>query len=344
MTDKELSALITDLSGTSGVSGSEDETALMCLDILKKYTKRTYMKNGNVFAELGQRENGKPHLLLDAHLDRVGMIVTYITDDGFLKCEQCGGLDRRILPAQKVIVHSSQGNFSGVVTVVPPHLSDGSEEVMKWSDVYVDAGMTSKNTLPIKPGDTVSFYCEPKELLGGRICGSALDDRCGIAAIIAAVDKLSKEESDFSKLPFSVTVMFSSQEELGERGACIGAYDADPDYAIAVDVSFALSKGEKPEKCGILSGGCMIGVSPSLDRAMSDDLIRCCEKNNIPFRIEVMNGTTGTNADRFSVTRCGVKTATISIPLRYMHTPSEVISLIDVRHTANLIAAYVKGG
>lgn len=344
MTDKKLTELIKALSETSGVSGSEDETARMCADIMKQYTERVMIKNGNVFAELGIRQQGKPHLLLDAHLDRVGMTVTYITEDGFLKCAQCGGLDRRLLPAQKVVVHTCKGDLDGVVAVIPPHLSNGSEKVIDQNDICVDIGMTSKKELPVRLGDPVSFYCSTEKMIGDRICGSALDDRCGIAAIIEAVDELCSETSDLTALPFSVTVMFSAQEELGERGACTGAYEVDPDYAIAVDVSFALSKGENPEKCGKLSEGCMIGISPSLDRNMSDFFIDFCKKNNIPFQIEVMNGTTGTNADRFSVTRNGVRTVTLSIPLRYMHTPAEVISLSDVKYTAKLISAYIKEG
>ena len=344
MNDKELTQLITALSSSAGVSGCESETADLCLEKLKKYTTDCRIKNGNVFAEFGERSDSKPHLLLDAHLDRVGMIVTDITDDGFLCCAPCGGLDRRILPAQKVTVHTESGDIDGVIAVIPPHLSSGKDNTApSWDDIYIDIGMTSDKT-PVQRGDTVSFYCKSAALLGDRICGSALDDRCSVAALIYAIDLISRENIDFSELPFSITLMLSTQEELGERGACIGCYDVNPDYAIAVDVSFALSKGEKPSKCGKLSEGCMIGISPSLDRGMSDWFISHCKEKSIPYQIEVMNGTTGTNADRFSVTRNGVKTVTLSIPLRYMHTPAEVISLSDVKNTAELIAAFVKEG
>ncbi|MBQ5333749.1 MAG: M42 family peptidase, partial [Oscillospiraceae bacterium] len=145
-------------------------------------------------------------------------------------------------------------------------------------------------------------------------------------------------------LPCSFTVMFSAQEELGERGACIGAFDIDPDISIAVDVSFALCGGENPRKCGELQKGCMIGIAPSLDRGLSQWFINHSKKNDIPYQVEVMNGTTGTNADRFSVNRGGSRAVTLSIPLRYMHTPAEVIDVSDCELTASLIADFLKAG
>ncbi len=135
---------------------------------------------------------------------------------------------------------------------------------------------------------------------------------------------------------------FSTQEELGERGAKIGAYTLDADIALAVDVSFAMAQGENEKKCGFLGKGPMIGVSPSLSRDVTNELMRAAESSSIPYQTEVMNGLTSTNADRYSVSRGGAETCTVSIPLRNMHTPVEVIDLDDVRLTADLIAAYIK--
>ena len=132
-------------------------------------------------------------------------------------------------------------------------------------------------------------------------------------------------------------------EELGERGAKIAAYTIQPDIALAVDVSFGRANEEAPEKCGSLGGGAMIGISPSLSAEVSHDLKNVAETEQIPWQPEVMAGTTGTNADQFSVTRGGVKACTVSIPLRYMHTPAEVIALSDVTATGDLLAAYLRG-
>ncbi|MGN0665434.1 MAG: M42 family metallopeptidase [Huintestinicola sp.] len=338
----ELNELIFSLCRTWGVSGNETDTAELCMEIMKKYTPDCRIKNGNVIANIGTRREGRPHLLIDAHLDRVGLIVTHITEDGFLKVGNAGGLDRRIFPAQKVIVHGTN-NFKGVICVLPPHLKSGESKVMEMSDVCIDVGMTHDEASKAIPlGSSISFDSEPSLLLNGRICSSALDDRCGIAAIIAAVDMISS--ADPATLPYSVTVLFSAEEELGERGAAVAAFDIDPDIAIAVDVSFGLSSGEKPEKCGELEKGPMIGISPSLDRGLSDRLTELADGNNIPWQPEVMSGSTGTNADRFSICRGGARAVTVSIPLRYMHTPGEVISAEDVMLTARLLAAYLTEG
>ncbi|MGN0642084.1 MAG: M42 family metallopeptidase [Huintestinicola sp.] len=345
MDKTELTELIMKLADTSGVSGNEDETAELCLEIMKKYTPCCMIKNGNVIANFGTRSESRPHLLIDAHLDRVGLIVSYITEDGFLKVANIGGLDRRLFPAQKVTVHGKDGSYSGVICVLPPHLKGGDSKVMSADDVCIDVGMSREEAYEKIPlGSTVSFDSHPVRLLGDRICSSALDDRCGIAAIIAAVDTVCKKVKDPDELPFSFTVMFSAQEELGERGAAVGAFDIDPDIAVAVDVSFALAKGEKAEKCGEMGKGCMIGIAPSLDRKLSKCFIDYAEDKNIPYQLEVMNGQTGTNADRFSICRNGSRAVTLSIPLRYMHTPAEVISAEDVMLTAQLLSEYILGG
>ena len=144
------------------------------------------------------------------------------------------------------------------------------------------------------------------------------------------------------ELNCSYTIMFSSQEEVGERGAKIGVYDIDPDIAIAVDVSFALTADDSEIKCGKLGKGAMIGFAPTLDRELSNSIKDIAEKNEIPYQLEIMNGETGTNADRFSVNAGGVRAVTLSIPLKYMHTPVEVISVSDVQNTALLIAEYLR--
>ena len=140
----------------------------------------------------------------------------------------------------------------------------------------------------------------------------------------------------------SCSVLFSTQEETGERGATIGAFTIEPDIALAVDVTFALGHGDDPVKCGKMGGGPMIGISPTLSRDVTNALIAAADAEQIPWQPEVMSGMTGTNADRFSVTKGGVRTGTVSIPLRYMHTPAEVIQISDVKQTGELLAAYLR--
>lgn len=328
--------VLKELCNTKGVSGNEMGACEKALGFLKKYCPDAEVKNLNVTGTFGEFIEGRPHILLDAHIDQVGMIVTYITDEGFVKVSNIGGLDRRLLPAQQVTIHG-KNDVSGVICSIPPHLS-AENAVLKMEDVTIDTGY-SKEELEkiISLGDFVSFCGEFQELLGDRITGLALDDRSGIASILYALELLKDEH-----LNCNVTVLFSSQEELGERGAKISAYEINPDIALAVDVSFGYAIGDIEHTCGKLGKGAMIGISPSLSREISDSLINTAKEKNIPYQLEIMNGLTSTNADRFSVNRCGSKACTVSIPLRYMHTPVEVIDVKDVELTGKLIAEYLK--
>lgn len=323
-----------ELSETAGASGNENNISEKALEMLKKYCPDAVIKNGNVIGHFGTK-NDRPTLVLDAHIDQIGMIVTYITEDGFIKVGNLGGIDRRLLPAQPVIVHGKK-DVKGVICSVPPHLSDGSE-VPSFNDVAIDTGFTKSELEKIVSlGDVVTFDVKCRQLLNNRVTGGAFDDRSGMTAILYALDLLRNKP-----LNYNVTVIFSAQEELGERGAKIGAFEINADIALAVDVSFAYAVGEDEMKCGKLGKGAMIGISPSLSRRISDSLINTAKSNNIPYQIEVMNGLTSTNADQYSVSRTGAESCTISIPLRNMHTPVEVIDLKDIELTGELISQFI---
>ena len=327
-----------ELSETSGASGNENPVSATALNMLKKYCPDAEIINGNVTGRFGEFRENLPSLILDAHIDQIGMIVTYITDDGFIKVGNLGGIDRRLLPAQPVVIHG-KNDIKGVICSVPPHLSDGGKDVPSFDDIAIDTGF-SKSELEnmVSLGDTVTFDVKCRELLNKRVTGGAFDDRSGITAILYALELLSNH-----KTKYNVTVIFSAQEELGERGAKIGAFEINPDIALAIDVSFAYAQGEDEMKCGYLGKGAMIGISPSLSREISESLINTAKANSIPYQIEVMNGLTSTNADQYSVSRDGAKACTISIPLRNMHTPVEVIDLNDIEFTGKLIAEFIKG-
>ncbi len=325
------------LSEAAGASGDESMAAELALDMLKKYCPDAEIKNGNVIGKFGKFNELLPSLVLDAHIDQIGMIVTYITDEGFVKIGNLGGIDRRLLPAQQVVIHGKR-DIKGVICSVPPHISSGKNEVISFSDAAVDTGMTKSELEEIiSYGDTITFDVKCRNLIGSRITGGALDDRCGVASILYALELLKDR-----KTAYNVTVIFSAQEELGERGAAIGAFEINPDIAIAVDVSFAFAKGENEQKCGYLGKGPMIGISPSLSREISHKLIDTAKNSKIPYQLEVMNGLTSTNADRYSVNREGAESCTVSIPLRNMHTPVEVIDISDVEFTGKLLAEFIK--
>ena len=335
----DIFEVIKKLAPAFGVSGEEREAAPAALDILAPYGEGEFIeKNGcAVFKRAGFDENKKT-ILLDAHIDEIGFVVTYITDDGFLKVAPVGGIDRRMLLASEVTVFGRK-RVSGVITSTPPHLEKDNKALPEVGDIYIDIGLTKEQAEKvIALGDKVSVVNEPVRLLGNKISGKALDDRCGVAALIRTLDLLKGKALDVN-----VILLLSSKEEIGEMGAKTGAFDIAPDMAIAVDVSFAYTMGEEMEECGELGKGAMIGISPSLSRELSNALISCANEKNIPYQLEIMSGKTGTNADEITVSRGGVKTVTVSIPEKYMHTPAEVIDLADVENTALLLAEFIGG-
>ncbi len=334
----DIKNAIFQLCRAPGASGSELAAAETALELLRKFCPDAEIIGGNVIGRFGVHSLSKEDLVLDAHIDQIGMIVTHITDQGFIKVGNLGGIDRRLLPAQQVRIHGKH-TINGVICSVPPHLSKGDSKVISFDDAAIDTGMTKAELEEIvSPGDAVTFDVSCHSLLGSRITGGALDDRCGVAAILRALELLEGKE-----LKYNVTVIFSAQEELGERGAKIGAYSLNPDLAIAVDVSFAYANGENERKCGYLGEGAMIGISPCLSREISEKLIDAAKSANIPFQYEVMNDLTSTNADQYSVARNGAKACTVSIPLRNMHTPVEVIDLNDVENTAAILCRFIGG-
>ncbi len=325
--------LLKELTQTVGVSGCEENIVALLKKKLSSYGDVTVDSMNNVFCTFGEGY----HFLLDAHLDEIGLIVTDITDDGFIKFSNCGGIDARPLPAMEVSVWGRE-EVKGVISTLPPHLQSASDEkkIPKLSELAIDTGLTKdKLEKLVSLGDRITFKRNFTPLLNGLFSASCLDDRSGVAAILMCLDELKN-------LGCKVTVMFSSQEEVGTRGAKVGPYAKSVDEAISVDVSFALTPGCDKSECGELSKGAMIGFSPILDKELSRKLVDAAEKNNIPYQCEIMSGRTGTNADVISISEKGIKTALISIPEKYMHQRVEVVDTADVESVSRLICAYIK--
>lgn len=325
--------LLEKLTQTVGVSGDEKNICRLLTGLLEPYGKVSTDEMNNVYCTFGKGY----HFLLDAHLDEIGLIVTDITEDGFIKFDKCGGIDTKMLPAYEVSIWGKK-EINGIISTKPPHLQSDEEakKAPKISDLSIDTGYNFDELKElVSLGDRITFKRNFTKLLGTRISASCLDDRCGVAAIINSLDELKK-------LNCKITVMFSSQEEVGTRGAKVGAYGINADEALAVDVSFAYTPGCDRDECGEISKGAMIGFSPTLDRDISRNLVSAAEKYNIPYQCEIMNGRTGTNADVISITQSGIRTGLISIPEKYMHQPVEVIDIKDIDAVSKLICAYIK--
>jgi len=334
-----MQQLLEKLCMAIGVSGDENDALDTAEQLLAPLGEIERTASHSIICRLPAADEKLPHVMLTAHIDRIGLMVTQITDKGFIKTASCGGVDRRSASGARVTVHAGDKKIKGVVIATPPHLSDGKSLPPKTDGMTVDVGLTKEKAKElIGLGDRITFDAPFTNLLGDRICAPALDDRSGCAAVIRAAQLLR----DCGKA--RVSVALTSQEESGSAGAKTSAFILKPDYAFAVDVSFAMTPDSDPEDCAELGKGPMVGIAPILDRKLSKLLIDVAKRRNIPYQTEIMAGSTGTDADHIAVSGVGVKTAVISIPLRFMHTAGEVASLADIENTAKLIAETVGGG
>ena len=333
-----IKGLIEELTRPVGVSGDEGEAAKTACALLSAYGKTATDALGNVICTVKAAKDGKRHILLDAHLDQIGLIVQSVDDKGFVRVANCGGIDRRVLMASDVTVYGKQPLF-GVICSSPPHLSaDGDQKkTPKLEDIVIDVGLGKQQAHEIiAPGDRVTLSGRVDSLIGGQVVSQALDDRVSCAAILRCLALLKDED-----IPCGLSVLFSTREEVGGQGAATGAFSIHPTEAIVVDVSYAYTPDSPRHKCGDMGKGPMIGIAPVLSRALSTRLCALAQREGIPFQVEVMNGITGTNADPIVVSRGGVVSGMVSIPIKYMHTPIETVSPEDVEHTARLLAAYI---
>lgn len=334
---EKLSEMLFRLCAAPGAAGWEESAAAVAAEELSFLNNVKIDAMGNLTAHFG-KENAEKQVLLDAHIDQIGMLVTFIDDKGFLHMAADGGIDRRVLPGARVKVYGKEA-LEGIVCCLPPHLTDGGEDAVPEIDkMAIDVGLDEKTAKElVLPGDVVLIPGAPRRLIGNRVTAAALDDRAGCAALIRCAQLLRED-----KLSCGVTILLSSREEVGSQGAITAAYRENPDIAIAVDVSFAEQPGVPSHKCGKLSKGPMVGISSALDKDISNKLQKLAEHKNIPYQLEVMGGSTGTNADEIGTTREGVACGLISIPQRNMHTPVEICDLEDIENTARLLAEFVR--
>ncbi len=272
-------------------------------------------------------------VLLDAHIDQIGMVVTAVKD-GFLKVQSAGGIDSRMLAGMRVTVYGKEP-IRGVFCSTPPHLGK-SDSVLKIEDMYIDTGLGDKLSDVVSVGDRVVFSTEFSELAGDKVTAKSIDDRAGCVALIKCAELLSGKE-----LPCNVVFLLSDAEEIGGMGAKTQSFDISPDLAVAVDVSFGNAPDIAADKTGTLGDGAMIGISPVLSHTVTEMLKAAAENKEIKYQLEVMGGKTSTNADKIVETRCGVPTGLLSIPIRNMHTPVEVVDAKDISSVAQILASFV---
>ena len=323
------------LAAIDGTSGDETAAAKEIQSLFSPFMQTSIDTLGSVCATCG---NGKTRILLDAHIDRIGLAVRGIDEKGFLLVSAVGGVDPRVLVGSEVTVMGKQP-LPGVICSTPPHLltKEQKEAGVEVKDLAIDIGMDHESAArQVQIGDRVMLPDNQHQLLGTRIVSAGFDDRCGVAALYLAAKQVCDKLQNCTLL-----VQCSVQEEVGGSGAKTGAFACDADYAIAVDVGFGGDPYCDKTETIALGGGPSIGIAPVLDHALTQELIAVAKENNIPYQHDVMRGRTGTNADLIQPSRGGVKTGLLSIPLRSMHTPVEVIDTTDIEQTAALLAAWI---
>ena len=337
----ELQEMIKTLAEASGPSGFENSACAKAAEILAPLVDE--VKTDVMGNLIGWRRSGKmgaPVVMLDAHMDEVGLIVTGY-ERGFLRFHNLGGIDARILPALEVTILAPEGPLHGVIDVLPPHVVPPAdrEKPLAMDTLFIDAGYESEEEAKAHvPLGTAVAYSTPCFAMGeNKLAGKALDDRSCAAIVLAAMEQIRDKP-----LAVDVAVHLAVQEEVGGRGALTGTYGIHPDYGIAVDVAFGSSPDTPSHKSMKMNGGAAVGVGPAVARKVSDKLIALGKEKNIPFQVEVMGGHSGTDADEIQTTREGVATGVVSLPLRSMHTPVEVLDLRDARACADLLAAWVE--
>ena len=325
------------LSACEGPSGAEQgvyETASTLLKPFADEVRRDVM--GNLIAYRSAENPNAPTLLLDAHLDEVCLLVTD-HENGFLKFTDVG-VDPRLLPGLRVKV-CTEPPLRGVVSCLPPHVTrqEDREKAFPMDELRIDCGLSAEEApLRVPVGTRVIYDTAPFLMGDNAVCGKSMDDR-SCFVILCRVMELLKDE----KLPVKICVVGSVQEEYSGLGAFVAAFNEMPDRAVIVDVSFGVTPDSKEDGCVKLGSGPQIGVGPVNNRAMSRKMQDLAKEKRIPFTRDILPSWTGTNADEIHMSREGVAVCNISLPLRYMHTPVEVVDLRDVENSARLIAAYI---
>jgi len=337
-------AFLTELLRARSPSGYEFE-AQAVFDRHVKPAADAYANDalGNRIATLNP--TGDPVLMLAGHIDELGLIITYVNKDGFLYFDTVGGHDLSVISGRRVIIQTANGPIKGVTGKRAIHLMDEEDrkKVPKKHEIWIDIGVKSKAEAleRVAIGD-VATYDHEFELFSGSIgAARAFDDKVGAYIVGETLIRLSKEKNFSAK----VVSVATAQEEIGVRGATTAAYSVNPHLAIAVDVGHATDHPDcDNRKYGEtkLGGGPIICRGANINPKVYQKLIAAAKKAGIPYQLEADPRPTGTDARAIQVGRGGVATGLVSIPLRYMHTPSEVVDLEDVERCVQLLVEFAR--
>ena len=332
------------LCNACGVAGREEEVRILMRKLLKPYVDEVREDRlGNVIG-IKEGEKNAPRVMLAGHMDEIGLLVKTVSKEGYLQFAKIGGIDDRVLLAQKVLVYTEKGPLHGIIGSKPPHIQKEEErkKVITYDELFIDIGAASQDEakkMGVRIGDVVEFDVKFAAISKDIAIGKAFDDRVGCAAMVEAMKRLENTQC-------TIYAVGTVQEEVGARGATTSAFGIYPDVGLALDVTVAgdipgVREVDAPTK---LKKGPSLTVTDSLHISHPKVLrllTEAADENKIPYQLEAgLPG--GTDAGRITLAREGVPSCSICIPTRYIHSPTSLLSLTDVENTVKLTVAAIK--
>lgn len=332
------------LSNAFGPSGNEEDVAELLKGAMETYADETRVdKLGNIlFFHHGKK--GFPRVMLSAHMDEIGFLITFIEETGFLRFDTLGGITNILMPGQRILLKGEKGYLKGIIGTKPPHLMTPEEQtkIIPKEDLFIDIGADSFDHAKKKGVDVGTmgvFDVKFEDLGGGYYRGKALDDRAG-CTVLAQVFKAMKDS------PYNIVAVGSVQEELGIRGARTAAWQADPDYGLALEGTFVSDvPTTRPDRVSSrIKGGPVVTI---MDRTafthprVLRTLVNIAKEKSIPFQFkQVPLG--GTDAGAIHLNKAGVPTGTVAVPCRYIHGPASILHVEDLKNSVRLVTEFVK--
>lgn len=338
---KDSDLYLTKVVDTPTPSGFEQEGQKLFERFANQYVDELYSDTlGNVVAH--KKNPGKKKLMITAHIDEVGFMVKYIDENGMLYVVPIGGIDLMLLPGTRLAVHHGENSFLGVVGRKPIHLLNEKERVsFSIEDTWLDLGFKSREHAlqSVSVGDPVTFSTECVQMSDDFITTRSADNKIGSMIMLELMLELHGCATDYD-----IYYVSTVQEEIGLRGAMPAAVQIQPDIAIVVDATHATDYPNVNQKlCGDvrLGSGPSLCVSPDTDRSLIEQLMEAADKSGIPYQMEGHPNASGTEARAIQLQCKGIQTAIVSYPVRYMHSPSEVVSISDIKNCVALLKAFL---
>ncbi|MDL2263443.1 M20/M25/M40 family metallo-hydrolase [Synergistaceae bacterium OttesenSCG-928-I11] len=337
----DLKRAIMELSAIRGVSGGEGEISRAAAERMRPFVDSVRVDRfGNVVGYMRSAETGAPTLMLDAHIDQVGLMIADVTDDGFAHFVPIG-VDPRTLLSNEMIVLGRGGPIKGVISALPPHLQNEGDDLkpVPVGEMTLDLGMTGARARElVRPGDLVAFDADPVELLGNNIAGPSMDNRAGFACVVRALELLANTNP-----PCNLVVTATTREESGYYGAVQCATEERPDYILVVDACHARTgDAERYARVHEPGSGPVVGRGANSSPRVAEHLIDAAERGGLPYQLEAIPKTSNTNAWLAQIAGVGATTAVISLPVKYMHTPVETLCVDDAETLARLLYAFCR--